>query len=510
MVKPLQTLKLIAAVGALGLLLMAVFPDDGVQVGSIKMEFPSYAEFFGKDTALKGQGVDVQTLLNAYEFPVDSTAIRDSLKAAEIAFRRQMLKLQYPEGSNWQVLKPFYEGLMALQGSGKKIRILHFGDSQIEGDSITSFVREQLQSNFGGMGPGYLQLYEVIPNFSIRQAQSENWLRYTSYGRRSAELNHTRYGLWGSFSRFNAFVADSLVDSTAQHTAWVRLNPSRLGFKHVKSYSQLHLHFGNLRTPMVVKVYEGNVVLETRTFQPQKSPQKAVFQFVQTPQDLLLEFESADSPDFYGLSLESGSGVVLDNIAMRGSSGTVFTNVSGEVLGGMMRREPVRLVILQYGGNTVPHIESKEKADKYGEWFGSQIAQLKKFAPDAAFILIGPSDMSTKVKDQYTTFPYLVEVRDALKRAAHAHGAAYWDLFEVMGGRNSMPGWVQADPPLASPDYVHFTPNGARKVAGLFHNALMEDFEKFKVQHQKTALIKAAQPRKEKTAPVKIDSVEAQ
>lgn len=510
MVKPFQTLKLLAAVGALGLLLLAVFPDDGVEIGTIKLEFPSYAEFFGKDTTLKGQGVDVQTLLNAYEFPVDSTSIRDSIKSAEIAFRKQMLKLQFPEGKGWQVLAPFYEALMELRGSGKKIRILHYGDSQIEGDRITSFVREQLQTNFGGMGPGYLPLFEVIPNFSIRQAQSENWLRYTAYGRRNAELNHTRYGLWGSFSRFNTFVPDSLLDTTAQHTAWVRLNPSRLGFKHVKSYSQLHLHFGNLRTPLVVKVYEGNVVLETRTFQPQKSPQKAVFQFVQTPQDLLLEFEGADSPDFYGLSLESGNGVVLDNIAMRGSSGTVFTNVSAEVLGGMMRREPVKLVILQYGGNTVPHIASQEKAVQYGKWFGSQIAHLKKFAPDAAFILIGPSDMSTKVKDQYTTFPYLVEVRDALKEAAHQHGAAYWDLFEVMGGRNSMPGWVQSDPPLASPDYVHFTPNGARKVAGLFHNALMEDFEKFKTQHQKTALLNRAPSQKENKASNKIDSLEAQ
>lgn len=510
MVKPFQTLKLFALVALAGLFLMALFPEKGIQVGSVKLEFPTVKEFFEKDSTLRGQNVDVQTLLQAYEFPVDSTAIRDSLQAAELAFRKQMLKLQFPEGQNWRLLVPFYQALVALPGSGKKVRVLHYGDSQIEGDRITSFVREELQTRFGGMGPGYLPLYEVIPNFSIRQAQSENWLRFTSYGRRNANLDHTRYGMWGSFSRFNTYLPDSLVDTLAVHNAWVRINPSRMGFRHVKNYSQLHLHFGNLRTPLVVKVYEGNVVLETRTFQPQRGTQKASFNFVQTPQDLLLEFQAADSPDFYGMSLESGSGVVLDNIAMRGSSGTVFTNVAADALGGMLRREPVRLVVLQYGGNTVPYIDSKDKADKYGEWFGSQIRQLKKFAPEAAFILIGPSDMSTKVKDQYTTFPFLVEVRDALKTAAHNNGAAYWDLFEVMGGRNSMPGWVQASPALASPDYVHFTPNGARKVAALFHNALMEDFEKFKSQQQKSALLDANKINTDTLPPIKSKNIEAE
>ena len=43
-----------------------------------------------------------------------------------------------------------------------------------------------------------------------------------------------------------------------------------------------------------------------------------------------------------------------------------------------------------------------------------------------------------------------------------------------------MPSWVNADPPLAAPDYVHFSRQGARKLAELFYDALMKDYEDWK------------------------------
>jgi lysophospholipase L1-like esterase len=71
------------------------------------------------------------------------------------------------------------------------------------------------------------------------------------------------------------------------------------------------------------------------------------------------------------------------------------------------------------------------------------------------------------------TYPYLPEIRDVMKATAFARGAVYFDLYEAMGGRGSMPAWVSADPPLAAPDYVHFTHAGAQQVA----EWLVEAFE---------------------------------
>jgi len=70
-------------------------------------------------------------------------------------------------------------------------------------------------------------------------------------------------------------------------------------------------------------------------------------------------------------------------------------------------------------------------------------------------------------------------VRDALKEAAFDAGAAYFDIYEVMGGENSMPLWVNADPPLAAPDYTHFSRRGSNQIAEVFINSLMTDYDKW-------------------------------
>ncbi|MEG2071244.1 MAG: hypothetical protein RR034_07715, partial [Bacteroidales bacterium] len=74
------------------------------------------------------------------------------------------------------------------------------------------------------------------------------------------------------------------------------------------------------------------------------------------------------------------------------------------------------------------------------------------------------------------TYPYLPAVVKALKEAALENGAAYWDIFEVMGGKSSMIAWVQNG--LAGSDYIHFTPSGANKVGKNLSNsfATLYDF----------------------------------
>ncbi|MGB0390190.1 MAG: hypothetical protein ACPGD5_01385, partial [Salibacteraceae bacterium] len=187
------------------------------------------------------------------------------------------------------------------------------------------------------------------------------------------------------------------------------------------------------------------------------------------------EFLAKKSPEFYAFSFEGDYGVTVDNIGLRGSSGTLFKRLDSEQLKGFMQSQPIELIILQYGGNTVPYITSQEKAMKYGKWFKSQITYLQKINPNAAFIIIGPSDMATKIDGEYATYPYLESVRDALKTAAFETGSGYWDLYEVMGGRNSMISWVEAEKPLAGKDYVHFNNLGTRKVSELFMKAFWHE-----------------------------------
>jgi lysophospholipase L1-like esterase len=129
-------------------------------------------------------------------------------------------------------------------------------------------------------------------------------------------------------------------------------------------------------------------------------------------------------------------------------------------------------------------MKDEERCIKYGKWFSRQISMLKKMNPNAQVIVIGPSDMATKVNGEFTTYPLLPVVKNALKQAAFENNAAFWDMYEAMGGKNTMLEWAASDPPLAAKDYIHFSPEGAKKIATLFYDALLKDYESYKAQQK--------------------------
>ena len=64
-------------------------------------------------------------------------------------------------------LKSFYA---ALEEAGtKKVRVVHYGDSQIEEDRMTQQIREVLQNKYGGSGAGLMPLAQTIPSRTVKQ-----------------------------------------------------------------------------------------------------------------------------------------------------------------------------------------------------------------------------------------------------------------------------------------------------------------------------------------------------
>jgi lysophospholipase L1-like esterase len=180
----------------------------------------------------------------------------------------------------------------------------------------------------------------------------------------------------------------------------------------------------------------------------------------------------------YGISFESANGLQMDNIAMRGASGLIFTKMDRDNQQSMMDHLSPDLIILQYGGNVVPYIN----AGYYERAFKRELGFIKELCPGVPVIVVGPSDMSIKEKGVFLTYPNIEPVRDALRNAALDSGFAFWDLYQAMGGYNSMPSFVHADPPLASTDYVHFTALGVNLMAEMFYNALMLEYNNYRSQ----------------------------
>ncbi|MBN1132823.1 MAG: hypothetical protein JXR52_11375 [Bacteroidales bacterium] len=352
-------------------------------------------------------------------------------------------------------------------GERDQVRILHYGDSQIESDRMTSLIRHRFQEVFGGYGCGLVAavpLYAGNPAFTARPYG--DFRRFTVFGKRDAAVNHNAYGVLGCYT---ALPRPEQGELPALEYRFIK-DRQASRFDRVKLYLHSYAESGRIifrvndhRSDTLHLAKGGFSILN---YTPDTLVKK-----------LFLQFDLEQGGRLYGISFESERGIQMDNIAMRGSSGLVFTRMDPKLLGDMVADLGVGLLILQFGGNVVPYINNGRY---YYDTFTREIEYLKQVFPGVPMIVVGPSDMSVRENGRYVTHPKLVPVRNALRQAAMDSGLIFWDLFEAMGGYNSMPSFVHSDPPLARPDYIHFSYGGANFMAEMFYNALMLEYGKYK------------------------------
>jgi len=415
-----------------------------------------------EDDGLSGSGPGNET--DTLNLPVVDPANADSLK-------QSTYRIRFAEGGA-DLLDPFFskmEGL--LDGSVARTRIMHFGDSQIENDRMTALIRYRLQRQFGGSGTGLVQAIPLYGgSLAFRQEQEGEWLRYTYFGWRDSTIRHNVYGVMGAFAS---------VPIPGEGKQWPRLSYSfntsrRTGtFDRVRVFMHSYMDGASLNfavndtvTDSVRNIPDGFNVADYRHHSNIK--------------DLSVSMDLPEGGRIYGISFESYRGLQMDNIAMRGGSGLIFTKMNREQQMKMMEYLSPGLIIMQYGGNVVPYIN----AARYQRSFKRELDFLKELCPGVPVIVIGPSDMSLKEKGAFESFPGVEPVRDALRNASLEAGFAFWDLYEAMGGHNSMPSFVHADPPLGTTDYIHFTSLGVNLVAEMFYNALMLEYKQYQSENR--------------------------
>ena len=90
--------------------------------------------------------------------------------------------------------------------------------------------------------------------------------------------------------------------------------------------------------------------------------------------------------------------------------------------------------------------------------------------------------MSKKYNGKLGTWKGLPELNDSLRSMALRNNVAYWDMFHVMGGENSMPVWVKHSPQYAGPDYIHFTTKGADFMGETLASSLLVYYDFYKLR----------------------------
>ncbi|NUM32766.1 MAG: hypothetical protein HUU47_10660 [Bacteroidetes bacterium] len=391
-------------------------------------------------------------------------------------------QIQYP-GKNRIALTEFFKSLSDVETQNTLIRIIHYGDSQLEGDRISDYLRNRFQLRFGGWGPGIILPYDISNSrISVIQKESKNWIKHAIYGN-TPKLKNGFYGIAASSYLYKSEpintqdslknINDSISKKQNIAGAWFDITNTKVSFPRVRQYNRITFLY-SAENPFILKIKSKQGTSLVSEVLPNTFAACKTWKIEDNTSGISI-YVNGESPYFYGIALDGNSGVAVDNFPMRGSSALGFETINRKMLNELYSQMNVKLIILQYGINLVP--EPKTDYTWYEKSFSRQLAFIKAAAPFASVLVIGPSDMSMKTTDGYETYPNLVLIRNAMKKAAFQNGCAFWDLYAAMGGKNSMSSWVENN--LAAKDFTHFSTKGARYVSEMLYNALIDEYQKY-------------------------------
>jgi alginate O-acetyltransferase complex protein AlgI len=342
-----------------------------------------------------------------------------------------------------------------LKYSEGQTRIIYYGDSQIEGDRMTSYLRMSLRKISGGSGPGlFLPVMPVMYTKTTAIRSSPNWKRYNYLSYRNKEISHTKFGPFMTICRY---LPEGQTAPT-EEKAWVRVKPSVNADSSASVYDNVRIFYRNTEgfVNVVVRANGREVLIDSLRKADRISELSCS---LDSASEVEVEFSGKVSPDIYGISIESSNGLIIDNIPQRGSAGLEFTMVDRSNLAESFRLLDPDLVILQYGLNVVKNV--RKDYTYYEKGLSLQLGHLKQLLPGVPVILMGLTDMASREGDSIRSYANIPSIIDAQEKATAGNEAIFWNAWNVMGGKASIVRWSEMKPPLAQKDLVHLTYEGA-------------------------------------------------
>ncbi|MCE1188376.1 MAG: hypothetical protein LWX56_04480 [Ignavibacteria bacterium] len=438
------------------LLVLSIIPD-GMQVFSYKVKKLDLFMDIRKDEVVQptqsnntsnALSVQYASVIN-FEFInhiLSETAIISDRLAPEPALAPAAAKIENPAA-----LKKFLDALK--QSGSKKVRIAHYGDSAIEGDNISADLRKNLQQKFGGNGVGFVPV--VSQDKQFRTTTDMDW----SQDWKSSSLISTNP------ERLPLGVNGAIYQPVAN--SWVKLAASGRN-TNVKNFGLARILYVSEKNCTIKYSFDDKPEVTTE-LKACKGVNECVLSANGKARSIKITILNPSKTFFYGISLEEGNGVYVDNFPLRGNSGASLRDIDLNLLKGFDKLMDYRLIILNFGLNM-----TGPDAKDYG-WYEAAmlkvIDQYKQAFPQASFLVVSVQDRSTKKGSQFVTDPSVPKLVEMQKKIATKANVAFWNLYDAMGGMNSMSSWV--DQGFADKDYTHLKLTGSKKIADLLTEALL-------------------------------------
>jgi lysophospholipase L1-like esterase len=354
-------------------------------------------------------------------------------------------------------LAPFFEKLwlQRTQG-GRKINIVHIGDSHILGNFMTREMRKRMQAAFGDAGRGMIFPYKLINSNGPQDyiiSTSARWSG-TNCVRDQNEL--TDYGISG----FSAVTSSTGSEISIQ----LRDTTSSTSSPFTK----------------VTVFYRNNDGAPPITIEDENTHQVAVpviedgfskaFYFDRPVSECTIKLAKCSGKKSFwldGVSIDNErAGVIYHSIGVNGAKFSDFARAKFFAL--QLKEITPDLVILSFGTNEAQARNSPTLLQKQMDELTTQITTQW---PHACILFTTPADSYLRGKGFN---PNMTDVSTTIKDFALKKDFAYWDLFQIGGGENSAENWKSNG--LMSSDSVHYSRTGYAAQGKLLYMGLISAY----------------------------------
>lgn len=345
---------------------------------------------------------------------------------------------------------------------GKKINIVHIGDSHILGDFLTREVRDRLQRAFGDAGRGLIFPYKLAGSNGPKDYLVETNARWNGANCQRDRDEQTPFGASG----FSLETANSKAELTFRlrdtATSETRLftKVTVLQYKTPGEYDlEVRDDISNQKAQLFLEGdYARSYYFDRPVGQMTLSAKRTNGQ------------QKACSLD--GVSLENElSGVIYHSI---GANGARFQDwVRAEYFARQVAELQPDLIIISMGTNEA---QGRTEPDYLYHSMKNLTAALTEHSPSSCFMFTTPADSYLRGKGFN---PNMAGVSAVIRKFARDKGYAMWDMFGFTGGENSAVNWKNTG--LMSQDSVHYSKLGYAVQGKLLYQSLIKSYNEFVV-----------------------------
>jgi lysophospholipase L1-like esterase len=341
---------------------------------------------------------------------------------------------------------------VVLKGDGQ-VSVLHMGGSHVQGGTLSHTMRRNMQS----LAPGLKGQRGLVFPFDL--ARTNNPWNYVV--RKKGDWEGARVSVSSHYSEWGVSgISATATDPTSSVTIYSRDTVDAFSFTKARIF--YHMCECSYEPILMNKDIVSSLYDSTRQFL------EITFKI---PQDTLhLSMRKRDSTQsqfvLQGFQfLSDGPSVVYNPIGVNGAKTSDY--LRGQNFTEQAKLIAADLVIFGIGINDANTYAKAFDQRKYEANYDSLIAILKAGNPNVSILFMTNND--SYFYKRYPN-PNAYKVRDAMINLAKKHNGAVWDLFEIMGGFDSIRIWEAYN--LASSDKIHFTRDGYVLQADLLFFAL--------------------------------------